>query len=256
MYQFFVDRSQINIEDKRVMITGDNYNHLINVLRIKPGEEFAVSDGEDGKEYRCALLEGGCDAAGESALCEIRFIKEADNELPVRVHLYQGLPKSDKMELIIQKMVELGVYEIIPVNMSRCVMKLDDKKVKSRVERWNSISEAAAKQSKRKIIPQVSQPLSFKQAVNDVLQKGMDIKLVPYELAEGMEATRNILGNIEADKDIAVIIGPEGGIAENEIALATENGFEIITLGKRILRTETAGMAIMSVIAYLTEGKG
>lgn len=248
MYQFFVEESQIDMEGRRATLTGDNYNHLVNVLRIKSGEEFAVSNGVDGKEYRCSLLEiaSGC------AICEIRFVKESDNELPIRVHLYQGLPKSDKMELIIQKMVELGVCEIIPVNMSRCVMKLEDKKIDNRIARWNAISEAAAKQSKRKIVPKVRKPLGFGEALKEAA--GMNVKLIPYELSEGMDKTRELLSVVKAGDDIAVFIGPEGGISEKEIEKATQEGFTPITLGSRILRTETAGMTLMAVLAYLTEG--
>lgn len=124
MYHFFVEPSQIHTNDNTVVILGSDVNHIKNVLRMKPGEEIAVSNGGDGREYRCGIKE----LNEESILCELRFIKEDGVELPSRVHLYQGLPKADKMELIIQKTVELGVAEIIPVAMKRCVVKLDDKR--------------------------------------------------------------------------------------------------------------------------------
>ena len=151
MYQFFVDESQINIDSKRVFIEGPDVNHIKNVLRMKPGEEVNVSNGVDGKEYRCAIL----DMSETVVNLELRFIKEDGNELPVDVTLYQGLPKADKMELIIQKCVELGVKRIVPVSMKRCVVKLEEKKASSKVSRWQSIAEAAAKQSKRGIIPEI-----------------------------------------------------------------------------------------------------
>jgi len=248
MYQFFVDNNQIN--DKRVIIKGSDVNHIKNVLRMKIGEEINVSNGEDGKEYRCAIES----FEEDRIVCELRFIKEDSHELPSRVYLFQGLPKSDKMEGIIQKNVELGVFEIIPVAMSRCVMKLEEKKVASRISRWQGIAEAAAKQSKRGIIPTVKEPMSFKNAVKYALEN-CKVLLVPYEMAEGMEYTRELISGIEPGEDIAIFIGPEGGFSTEEINFATEAGFKIITLGKRILRTETAGMTVMSILMYELEGK-
>lgn len=247
MYQFFVEPGQINENDKRVIITGADVNHIKNVLRMKVGEELAVSNGQDGREYRCGILSMGEDAVE----CELRFVKEDAVELPVKVTLFQGLPKADKMELIIQKAVELGVTEIVPVATKRCVVKLDEKKAASKIARWQSIAEAAAKQSKRGIIPRVLPVQSFKGALAQASE--MDVRLIPYELANGMERTREILDGLRPGQSIAVFIGPEGGFEENEIALAGENGVESITLGKRILRTETAGMTVLAWIGYLME---
>lgn len=247
MYQFFVEPNQINENDKRVIITGTDVNHIKNVLRMKVGEELAVSNGIDGREYRCGIVSLGEDAVE----CELRFIKEDAVELPVKVTLFQGLPKADKMELIIQKAVELGVTEIVPVATKRCVVKLDDKKAASKVARWQSIAEAAAKQSKRGIIPQVLPVQSFKLALKQAAE--MDVRLIPYELASGMEHTRELLGSLKPGQSVAVFIGPEGGFEESEIALAGENGVESITLGRRILRTETAGMTVLAWIGYLME---
>lgn len=247
MYQFFVRPEQIDIDAKRVTITGSDVNHMVHVLRLKPGEEFAVSNGEDGREYRCSLLTHD----GEEAVCELRFIKEADTELPARVYLFQALPKADKMELIIQKSVELGVHEIIPVAASRCVVKLDAKKEASKRTRWNAISEAAAKQSKRRIIPKVSETLSFLQAVKRAA--AMDIRLIPYELAEGMAKTKELIGAVRPGQDIAVFIGPEGGFTPQEIEQAQDSGITPVTLGKRILRTETAGLTVLSWLLYHLE---
>lgn len=248
MYQFFVEPSQINVNDKRVIITGSDVNHIKNVLRMKAGEEISVSNGLDGKEYRCGILASEPDRI----LCELRFIKEAGVELPAKVYLFQGLPKADKMELIIQKAVELGVYQIIPVAAKRCVVKLDRKKADLKLIRWQGIAEAAAKQSKRAVIPQVSEVLSFEQAVKTA--SDMDVRFIPYELAEGMEKTRKLISGLKPDQSIAVFIGPEGGFEEAEIQEALVNGITPVTLGKRILRTETAGMTVLSWIMYQLEG--
>lgn len=247
MYQFFVDSSQISVADKRVMITGNDVNHIRNVLRMKIGEEISVSNGQDGREYRCGIasFEEDC------VVCELRFIKEDKVELPSRIYLFQGLPKADKMEWIVQKAVELGVYEIIPVAAKRCVVKLDDKKAGAKISRWQGIAEAAAKQSKRGIVPKVGEVKSFAEAVK--LASAMQVRLIPYELAEGMAQTRQCIENLRAGEDIAVFIGPEGGFEEKEIALAMENGITPITLGKRILRTETAGLTVLSWLMYQLE---
>ena len=245
MYQFFVAPSQIT--DKTVIIEGGDVNHIKNVLRMKPGEEIAVSNGQDGKEYRCGIVS----IEEDRVICELRFVKEDGLELSSRVHLFQGLPKADKMELIIQKSVELGVYEIVPVETKRAVVKLDAKKAKQKTERWQAIAEAAAKQSKRRIVPQVSEPITFGQALKQA--ESMEVKLIPYELAEGMERTKEVISHLPEGADIAVFIGPEGGFEEAEIAKAKENGVEPITLGKRILRTETAGFTVMAWIMYQLE---
>ena len=245
MYQFFVEPSRI--QDKKVVITGKDVNHIKNVLRMKPGEEIGVSNGIDGKEYRCQIVAFTEDAV----LCELCFIKEDALELPSRVSLFQGLPKADKMELIIQKAVELGAYEIIPMTTRRAVVKLDEKKAENKVSRWQKVAEAAAKQSKRGIIPQVHTVLSFQDAV--AYAKTMDVKLIPYELAEGMSETKELLEHLERGKKICIFIGPEGGFAEEEIAQAMEAGIRPVTLGKRILRTETAGFTMLAWIMYQLE---
>lgn len=247
MYQFFVEPHQININDKSVTITGSDVNHIKNVLRMKTGEKIAVSNGQDGREYICGILE----LEDECVRCELRSVKEDGAELSSRVYLFQGLPKADKMELIIQKAVELGVYEIIPVETKRCVVKLDEKKAKNKIARWQSIAEAAAKQSKRGIIPQVSDVMSFSQAVKRA--GGMNVKLIPYELADGMEKTREIMGQLAPGQEIAIFIGPEGGFEKAEIEMALASGIEPVTLGKRILRTETAGFTVLSWIMYHLE---
>lgn len=247
MYQFFVDNSRIDINDKSVTIVGPDVNHIKNVLRMKPGEEISVSNGQDGREYRCGILA----LSEEKVVCELRFIKEDSVELPCRVYLFQALPKADKMEWIIQKAVELGVYEIIPVAAKRCVVKLEEKKAAARTARWRGIAEAAAKQSRRAVVPDVTDVSGFSQAVERAAR--MDVRLIPYELAEDMSRTRKLLEEIKPGKEVAVFIGPEGGFEDSEIALALKKGLEPVTLGKRILRTETAGMTVLSWIMYLLE---
>lgn len=245
MYQFFVEPHQIC--DKTVTIMGGDVNHIKNVLRMKLGEELSVSNGVDGKEYRCAIAS----FEEDKVICELRFIKEDGVELSSQVYLFQGLPKADKMELIIQKAVELGVHAVVPVATKRCVVKLDDKKAKSKIARWQSISEAAAKQSKRRIVPEVTQVMSFKEAIAYV--KDFEVKLIPYELAEDMSKTREIINNLQPGQRIAIFIGPEGGFDESEVETAMNAGVEPVTLGKRILRTETAGFTVMSWIMYVLE---
>lgn len=245
MYQFFVDPGQI--QGNKIIITGGDVNHIKNVLRMKPGEEISVSNGVDGKEYRC-----GIDTLGEEEIiCQLRFVKEEGVELPSKIYLFQGLPKADKMELIIQKAVELGVYEVIPVFCARAVVKLDEKKAKSKAARWQGIAQAAAKQSRRGIIPQVKEVMSFREAVN--YSKCADVRMIPYELAEDMEKTRALIDGLKPGEDVAIFIGPEGGFAEDEIEMAVKEGMMPVTLGRRILRTETAGMAVLSIIMYHLE---
>lgn len=246
MYQFFVEPE--NIQGKRIVITGSDVNHIKNVLRMTVGEEINVSNGIDGKEYRCAIEE-----LGDEIVCSLRFIKEENIELPCKVYVFQGLPKADKMEMVIQKTVELGACEIIPVSMKRCVVKLDEKRAAGKIARWNEIAKAAAKQSKRAIVPTVHEMLSFKQALE--YADKLDIKLIPYEMAEGMDYTREVIEKIQPGQSIGFIIGPEGGIDDTELSAATKAGFDTITLGKRILRTETAGLTLMSILMYHLEGK-
>lgn len=245
MYQFFVEPSQI--QDKKIIITGSDVNHIKNVLRMKPGEEIAVSNGIDGREYRCGIEE----FAEDTVVCTLRFIKEEGVELPAKVYLFQALPKADKMELIIQKAVELGAYEIIPVAAKHCVVKLDEKKAAGKVNRWQGIAEAAAKQSRRGMVPAVHMPVSFQEALR--LAGDMDVRLIPYELAKNMEHTRSVIEAVQPGQSIAVFIGPEGGFEESEIQAALSVGIEPVTLGRRILRTETAGLTVLSWLMYRLE---
>ena len=248
MHHFFVRPEQIS--GKEAYIEGPDWNHAANVLRVRPGEQVLLSAGEDW-DYLCTVRE--VDRAGQRVLLSVLEENRDTRELPVKISLYQGLPKSDKMELIIQKAVELGAARVVPVETARCVVKLDRKKAESKRSRWQAISESAAKQSGRSVIPEVAMPMPFAAALKEAADS--DIRLIPYENAEGMERTRRILESVEPGQKIAVFIGPEGGFEETEIRRAEEAGFEAVTLGKRILRTETAGFVVLSLLMAQTEGK-
>ena len=243
MYHFFVSEEQINGEN--AYIEGSDVNHIANVLRMKPGEELLISVKGDW-DYLCKIVDIETDRVNLKVLESME-----QRELPVNITLLQGIPKSDKLEMIIQKAVELGVSEIIPVKTKRVVVKIDEKKVDTKVNRWNAIAESAAKQSKRSIIPKVYEPMSIDNALEIV--KDFGVKLIPYENADGIDKTRKILDNMDKTKNIAVFIGPEGGFEESEVEIIKNSGFEVITLGKRILRTETAGLALLSNIMIRLE---
>lgn len=244
MYHFFVNPSQI--QGDQIFVEGQDVNHMKNVLRMKIGEQVEISDGNS-KKYLCEIQEFELETVRLGVLEEM----VADTELPSKLYLFQGLPKSDKMELIIQKAVELGVYEVIPVATKRAVVKLDAKKATKKVERWNSIAESAAKQAGRSIIPEVTEVLAFSQALE--MARQLDVTLVPYELARGMQETKQVIAQIKKGQSVGIFIGPEGGFEESEIQQAMEMGANPITLGKRILRTETAGLTILSILMFALE---
>lgn len=244
MYHFFADQEQIR--QGEIAITDGDVNHIRNVLRMRPGENIMVSDGK-GRDYFCQIREMG----SREVLLDILEERAAGGELPARIYLFQGLPKGDKMEFIIQKAVELGAYQVAPVATRRTVVKLDEKKEEARVRRWNGIARSAAKQSGRGIIPQVTGLMSFEQALESA--EGFDVKVIPFEQARGMEETRQQLGRIRPGMKIGIFIGPEGGFEQEEISAAQSRGVKPISLGKRILRTETAGLMILSVLGYLLE---
>ena len=249
MYRFFIDKNQINIADKKAFITGDDRNHIKNVLRMNIGEEVSVMVPGEDSEYRCAVGAYTDDTVELTLL----FIKESNVELPCEITLYQALPKADKMELVITKAVELGAARIVPVATDRSVVKLDRARADKKVTRWNAISEAAAKQSKRAIIPEVTDVMTVAEALED--SRSFGAKIIPYELSDpdSMKRTREIIGSIKPGEKVAVFIGPEGGFTEEEIALAEAAGFKPVTLGHRILRTETAGLVVLSWIVYNVE---
>ena len=200
-----------------------------------------------GLEYECELKH----MEENRILANILDIHGVESELKERIVLFQGLPKGDKMELVIQKAVELGASEIVPVRMKRCVVKLYEKKAGKKVERWNAIALGAAKQSKRGVVPQVSEVLTFQEAAAKA--RGLSALLVPYEAAEGMEHSRKLVRETKGKESIGVFIGPEGGFEPGEIEELKQAGGSILSLGRRILRTETAGMAVLSVLMFELE---
>ena len=244
MFHFFVEEEQIN--GSGILVTGPDVNHIRNVLRMKPGERALISS-RGGGDYLCEVRELLPDYIRMEAV-----EKKADSmELPARIHLFQGLPKSDKMELIIQKAVELGAYSVIPVAAKRSIVRLDPKREQARVKRWQAIAESAAKQSGRGVIPVVRGVLSFKEAL--AYAGPFPVKIIAYERAEGMKTLREQLGRIRPGMDAGIFIGPEGGFEEEEISGAESAGAVPVSLGRRILRTETAGLMVLSVAGYLLE---
>ena len=241
MHRFYVDNC--NEADKNIIITGDDVNHIKNVLRLKIGDRIMVSNGS-GTDYHCVIEE----LSSDSVTASINDVTKNSAELPVKITLFQGMPKSDKLELIIQKAVELGVYEIVPVITKRTVVKVDEKKADKKLDRYNQIAQAAGKQSGRGIVPEVKPFMSFKQALQ--YASTMEMNIIPYEEAKGMEYAREIIKNIKNVKSLGIFIGPEGGFAKEEVDMATEIGARCITLGNRILRTETAGICVLSIIMF------
>ncbi len=246
MYHFFVDAGAFC--ENTIKISGDDVNHIKNVLRLKIGEQIIISqiDSSEDVDYYCSITE----ITDECVVADVDWT-ESGRELPNKIYLFQGLPKSDKMELIIQKAVELGVHEIIPVAAKRSVVKLDAKKEAGKIKRWQAISESAAKQSKRSIIPEVKPVMTYKEALGYAAE--IDVKMMPYENAKGISETRRIISEIGSGQSVAILIGPEGGFDPDEVDLASEAGFYPVTLGKRILRTETAGLMMLSVLMFNLE---
>lgn len=244
MHRFFIQHSQI--QGSRLYVEGTDVNHIKNVLRMKRGDQVMVSDGE-GMQYLCAL-ESFTDGL---VWFEIVDTWKENRELSSKLYLFQGLPKSDKMELIIQKATELGVYEVVPVVTGRTVVRLDEKKAQKKTARWNAIAESAAKQSGRSRIPRVREAMTFSEALASAGE--LDVLLIPYEKAEGMEATRQVIEGIRSGQSVGIFIGPEGGFEEAEVEQAVALGAAPVTLGRRILRTETAGFVMLSMLLYHLE---
>ncbi len=241
MYRFYVNEEQIGGDN--IVITGSDVNHIKNVLRLEKGDWIIACDG-NGKDYVSRIGE----ISSESVILNVEKEQSSDTELDCRIVLFQGLPKKDKMEFIIQKAVELGVTDIVPVSMKRCVVKLDGSKAKKKQERWQSIAEAAAKQSGRGIIPRVSEMVSLKEAFD--IAADLEYNMIPYELQDGIEQSRKIVDEACTKNSIGIFIGPEGGFDESEVALAEAAGAHTMTLGHRILRTETAGLAALSILMF------
>ena len=243
MLHIFVDPAQM--KGDLLYVTGKDVNHIKNVMRLKQGDEISVRTGQDDREYRYGIEE----FTDSEVVCRLRFVKEADVELPVKVYIFQGLPKADKMELILQKAVELGAAEIIPVQMRRCVVKLDGAKKGKKTQRWQAIAESAAKQSRRAVVPLVREPMTMEEAVR-FAEQNTDVRLLPYELQEADGSTREVMDGIREGSAVSIFIGPEGGFDPAEVELARKAGVVPISLGKRILRTETAALVALSFLIY------
>lgn len=248
MPKFFVNEEQI--DENKIQIIGSDVNHIKNVLREKIGNKITICNTSTTQDYICEITK----IQEESIHCNIIEKLETNVETNIKVTIFQGLPKSDKMELVIQKSVELGVYDITPVEMKRCVVKLNEKDKIKKIQRWQKISEVAAKQCGRGIIPKINDVVNIKNICN--LCKEYDIVLLAYE-NEKENTIKQELKNIKKiSKDelkIGVIIGPEGGIDNSETKQLSEAGAKIITLGKRILRTETVALNVLSIIMYELE---
>lgn len=246
MHQFFVRPEQV--AESPVQMTGGEYNHIRNVLRLRIGDRVVIQDGT-GKEYLSVISE--FDENKQAVLLDIIDIRAGAGELPAGITLFQGYPKGDKMETIVQKAVELGASEIVPVMMKRSVVKLDSKRAQKKVERLQAIADSAAKQSKRGRIPQVTEVMAWQEAVAHAAE--LDYLLLPYEQAEGMEAARQVLKRAKGKERIGVFIGPEGGFDASEVEQLCGIGAQVMTLGHRILRTETAGMTVLSLLMFLLD---
>jgi len=227
-----------------MLITGKDAHHIINVLRMQVGQQLQIVSNDQVS----ALMEI---TALTEAVVSVRLVERllTAHEPSVRIILAQGLPKGDKMDFVVQKAVEMGVSEIIPLSMDNCVVKLDAVRAKKKTERWQKIVEEAAKQSKRDIVPKVSLPMTLKQLLTN--KQDVLLKIVAYEV-EDRRGLRELLQAQENIKEVLLLIGPEGGISKEEFALAETKGMQSVSLGKRILRTETAGLATVAAILYET----
>lgn len=251
MPKFFVKNNQIN--QKEIKITGEDIKHIKNVLRKKIGDQITIGNKDTLNEYLCKITK----IEEESIECRIIEKIESNVESNVQVTIMQGLPKADKMELIIQKSVELGVFDITPIEMKRCVVKLDEKDKAKKIQRWQKISEVASKQCGRNRIPKINNITNVKNICN--LFKEYDIVLVAYEKEDNKKLKYEIeklKQETKSDLKIAILIGPEGGIEESEIEQLKKSGAKTITLGKRILRTETVALNVLSVMMYELEEIG
>ena len=245
MYRFYITPEQYNGEEIRIV--GEDVNHMKNVLRMKEGEALICCDG-NGKEYSCQVAE----LNKEYVLVKVTSEQASENELPVRTVLFQGLPKKDKMELIIQKAVELGVAEIVPVMTKRTIVKLEDKKKEEKkLERWQSIALSAAKQSGRGVIPVIKSVMNWKEMLDYMGE--LDYNIILYENASGMKGTQECIKTAAKKNRVGILVGPEGGFEENEVAQAVEQGAECVSLGHRILRTETAGFTMLAALMLEAE---
>lgn len=247
MRKFFVSSNQIN--EKNIKILDEDVNHIKNVLRLEKGEQIKICNKETHENFICEIAE----ISREFVSCNIIEKSSDDVEGNVELTIYQGLPKADKMELIIQKCTELGAVKFVPVEFSRSIVKLTGKDEIKKIERWQKIAEMASKQSGRDLIPEVSSLIKIKELCSEI--ENYDLVLLAFENEDENSLKAELL-KIKNTKDkmkIAIIIGPEGGIEKNEAEILRDAGAKVVTLGKRILRTETAGLSMTSIIMYELE---
>ncbi len=241
MPKFFV--TQDKIREKQIIIDTEDVAHISRVLRLGIGDHVTVCDSQ-GTDYEAEIAE----MEQKQIVCSITEKRASESEPNIKVTLFQGLPKASKMEYIIQKTTELGISEIVPVKLSRCVVKIDNKKdERKKLDRWQKISEAAAKQSGRGIVPQISEIMTLDEVIKR--SKEFDLFFVPYECEE-QKTLKEVLLSRPDIKTVGFIIGPEGGFDPAETEKLRENGIDTVTLGKRILRTETAGEAVLAMTMY------
>ena len=245
MPKFFVKSDQIK-EDK-IVITGEDVNHIKNVLRLSVNDDLQICDLDTAINYICGISK----IDNDKIECNIFNQINSEAESKLHINVFQGIPKSDKMELIIQKCVELGVNEITPVEMKRCIVKIEDKSKIKKIERWQKISEVAAKQCGRDKVPKINDVINIKNICNQALE--YDILLLAYENEKENTLKNELLSlknKTNENLKIGVIIGPEGGLDKEEVEILKENGAKSVTLGKRILRTETVAFVLSSIIMY------
>lgn len=239
---FYVKNEQVF--DDKIKVIGEDVNHIKNVLRYKLNDELEICD-EHEIRYFTKIIE----MTNDEIILTILKKEEDSRELPVKVTIFQGLPKSDKLEFIIQKCTELGVYSIVPIITDRVIVKLDDKNETKKVERWNKIALEAAKQSGRQAIPKFENVMKLENVVENLSK--YDIVIVPYECEKNHTLKAELKKMNKKVESIAVVIGPEGGFSENDIKILEKcDKVREVSLGKRILRTETAGIATMAMILY------
>ena len=236
MANFYIEKSDIT--ENTAVITGEEAQHISRVLRMKKGDNVTLCDGE-GMFYEAVLT----DFSDKSVTAEITSSRKAETEPEVKLTIFQGVPKNPKLETIVQKLTEIGAVKIVPVDTKRAVAKLDKA---AKVDRLRKIAREAAKQSKRGIVPEVEDSMSFKNAVK--MASEAELSIIAYE--EEVETSLKSALSGKSPKSVSVMIGPEGGFEKEEVEFAKENGLISVTLGKRILRTETAPLVIAGAILY------
>ena len=242
MPKFFIKSENLK-ENEEIWITGKDVNHIKNVLRKKQDDLLNVCNSDTSQNYEVKILK----LFDDRIICKIISNKVSNSESELNLTIYQGLPKADKMELIIQKCTELGVKEIVPTIMKRSVVKLKEKDKENKINRWQKIAEVAAKQSGRDFVPKINNIINF----NQIDYQKYDRVLVLYENEDKL-SIKQVINELKNEKilNLAIVIGPEGGFDEKEIQDLSKPNISIVTLGKRILRTETVALVVSGILMY------